>query len=97
MADRSPRLSCHNPSLRDEFAVANAMLEGGVVQLLPDFDVFDNAIQMAFLARHTLADCLYLAVAKRVDATVITADEPMQKRGVLAYNRIKLLPGTGKN
>jgi len=75
----------------------DAMLERGVVSLLPDSEVFEDAVQMAFLARHTLADCLYLAVAKRVDAAVITADEPMQKRGIRVYGRITLLPGTGKN
>ena len=43
-----------------------AMLQYRVVRLVPDAELFEDAVQMAFLAKHTLADCLYLAAAKRL-------------------------------
>jgi predicted nucleic acid-binding protein len=68
-----------------------AMLEHRVVRLVPDAGLFDAAVQMAFLARHTLADCLYLAIAKQLAAPVITADKPMRDRGARAYKNITFL------
>jgi predicted nucleic acid-binding protein len=70
-----------------------AMLQHRVVRLVPDAELFDDAVHMAFLAKHTLADCLYLAVAKGLGAPVITADKPMRDRGTRAYNNITLLGG----
>jgi predicted nucleic acid-binding protein len=71
-----------------------AMLEHRLVRLVPDAELFPEAVQMAFLARHTLADCLYLAMAKKFAVPVITADKPMQERGARAYENIVLLAGT---
>jgi predicted nucleic acid-binding protein len=70
-----------------------AMLQHRVVRLVPDAELFDDAVHMAFLAKHTLADCLYLAVAKGLGALVITADKPMRDRGTRAYKNITLLGG----
>lgn len=74
-----------------------AMLQHRVVRLVPDAELFDDAVQMAFLAKHTLADCLYLAVAKELDAPVITADKPMRDRGTRAYKNITFLGGAEKH
>jgi predicted nucleic acid-binding protein len=70
-----------------------AMLEHGVVRLVPDADLFPEAVQMAFLARHAISDCLYLATAKKLEVPVLTADKPMQERGSRAYPQITLLSG----
>ncbi len=74
-----------------------AMLEHRVVRLVPDAQLFDKAVQMAFLAKHTLADCLYLAVANEFGAPVITADKPMRDRGTRAYKNITFLGGAEKH
>lgn len=74
-----------------------AMLQHRVVRLVPDAELFDNAVQMAFLAKHTLTDCLYLAVAKELGAPVITADKPMRDRGARAYKNITFLGGDEKH
>jgi predicted nucleic acid-binding protein len=74
-----------------------AMLEYRVVRLVPDAELFADAVQMAFLAKHTLADCLYLAAAKRLAAPLITADGPMRERGARAYKNITLLGAAGKH
>ena len=70
-----------------------AMLEHRVVRLVPDAELFPEAVQMAFAARHTLADCLYLAMAKKLVLPVITADRPMHERGTRAGENIVLLEG----
>jgi predicted nucleic acid-binding protein len=74
-----------------------SMLMRRVLHLIPDAEIFDDAVEMAFLARHTLSDCLYLAVGKRLDAPIITADGPMRDRGLRAYGKIALLEGTERN
>jgi len=70
-----------------------AMLRNRVVRLVPDAELFEDAVQMAFLAKHTLSDCLYLAAAKQLAAPVITADVPMRDRGTRAYKNITFLGG----
>jgi predicted nucleic acid-binding protein len=75
----------------------DAMLQNRVVRLVPDAELFEEAVQMAFLAKHTLADCLYLAAAKQLAAPVITADVPMRDRGTRAYKNISFLGGTEKH
>lgn len=74
-----------------------SMLERRVVQLIPEPELFDDAVEMAFRARHTVTDCLYLAAAKRFDADVITADKPMRDRGPRVYKRITFLDGAETN
>jgi len=73
------------------------MLQRRIVELIPDAGVFEEAVQMAFQARHTLADCLYLAAAKRINAPLITADGPMRDRGTRAYGNISILGGVTSN
>ena len=68
-----------------------AMLERSVVHLFSDAELYDDAVQMAFLAKHALADCMYLEAARRLGAPVITADKPMRDRGLRAYKNIMLL------
>jgi predicted nucleic acid-binding protein len=68
-----------------------------VLRLIPEAEIFDDAVEMTFLARHALADCLYLAAAKRLAIPVITADKPMYERGMRAYGQIAFLAGAEPN
>jgi predicted nucleic acid-binding protein len=74
----------------------DAMLQNRVVRLVPDAELFEDAVQMALLAKHTLGDCLYLAAAKQVAVPVITADVAMRDRGTHAYKNITFLGGAEK-
>ncbi len=74
-----------------------AMLERRVVHLVSDAELYDEAVQMAFLAKHALADCMYLVAAKRLGAPVITADKPMRDRGSRAYKNITFLGDAEKH
>lgn len=74
-----------------------SLLFSRIVHLIADAELVEEAIQMAFLARHTLADCLYLTAAKRLNAPIITADGPMRDRGLRAYDKITFLEGAERN
>jgi predicted nucleic acid-binding protein len=82
---------------RASIAMWHKMLDEPVQQLIPDREIYATAIELAMRARHTVADCLYLAVAAESDADVITADEPMKKRGQLVHPKISLLEGCQHN
>lgn len=73
------------------------MLAIGTVTLVPDDELFDDAVRCAFIVKHDLPDCLYLALGKRLGASVITADPPFHKRGKQFYEHISLLEGSNAN
>ncbi|HVX09884.1 MAG TPA: type II toxin-antitoxin system VapC family toxin [Pirellulales bacterium] len=72
-------------------------LATGAVRLVPDVELYDDAVHCAFMIRHDLPDCLYLALGKRLGASIITADPPFQKRAKQFYERISLLEGRNAN
>ncbi len=67
------------------------MLRDGVVELRPDADLIEEAVRLAFEIRHTVPDCLYLALAMELDATVITTDVPLYTRGRKVHGAIQQL------
>ncbi len=82
---------------REAVEAWESMLRRRVIRLIPDSDFFAQAVELAFYARHTLSDCLYLAVAKQLEAQLVTADVPMHERGQRAYKRIALLATAKKH
>jgi predicted nucleic acid-binding protein len=71
--------------------VFERVLEGGLLQLISDEDIWELALKLAFQARHSFADCLYLAVGKSVGAPVVTSDKLMAQRGGKASVQTVLL------
>lgn len=72
-------------------------LHEGAVWLTPESDVLQDATEYSMKLPHTLQDCLYLAAAKRLDATLITADRPFHDRVKTFYKKISMLPGCERN
>jgi predicted nucleic acid-binding protein len=72
-------------------------LHAGAVTLIPESEILDEAVRLAMEIPHTLQDCLYLALAQRLDATLITADRPFHERAKASYKRISLLAGCEGN
>jgi predicted nucleic acid-binding protein len=70
-----------------------SQLEANVVSLIPDDDVFESAMLLSIEIKHALQDCLYLAVARKYDVPLITADRPFFERAVLLDERVTLLAG----
>ncbi len=72
-------------------------LQAGAISLIPESDLLDDAVRLAMKIRHTLQDCLYLAAAKRLDAQLVTADEPFYTRAKPSFERISFLSGCERN
>lgn len=72
-------------------------LATGTVRLVPDEELYSDAVHCAFTVKHDLPDCLYIALGKRLGASIITADPPFQKRGKKFYEKISLLEGSNPN
>jgi len=65
--------------------------------LTPDRDLLVEAVDLAIDLKHALQDCLYLAVARRFDVPLITADRSFRDRAFPFDNRVALLHGCEGN
>jgi predicted nucleic acid-binding protein len=78
-----------------EAATATALwiesLLRGEVHLIPEDDELPRALQLALELNHPLQDCLYLALAERLDAPLITADEKFANKAQGVYPRVRRL------
>lgn len=66
-------------------------LSDGVITLMPDEADMRGAWKIAVGLKHPLQDCLYLALAERVGARLITADEKFAAKAGQRYSSIRLL------
>lgn len=82
---------------RTAFQAWEHTLAIGTIRLIPDDELYDDAAHCAFTVKHDLPDCLYIALGKRLGASIITADPPFHKRGKRFYERISLLEGSNPN
>jgi predicted nucleic acid-binding protein len=72
-------------------------LNKGLFMLMPDRDLLPEAIALSTKLKHAVQDCLYLAVAIRAFAPLVTADRAFQERALPLYKKISLLKGCEKN
>jgi predicted nucleic acid-binding protein len=72
-------------------------LDKGLFTLTPDRDLLPEAIALATKLKHPLQDCLYLAVAIRAAAPLITADRRFHERARPLYKKTTLLAGCEGN
>jgi predicted nucleic acid-binding protein len=72
-------------------------LGAGAVTLIPEADLLDDALSLALEIKHNLQDCLYLAAARRLDASLITADKKFRYRASSLDKRVSLLAGCERN
>src|SRR5258707_10397947 len=66
-------------------------LHKGLFTLTPDRDLLPEAIALSTKLKHPLPDCLYLAVAIRYDAPLVTADRTFHERVRPLYKKVSLL------
>ncbi len=74
-----------------------AELNKGLFTLTPDGNLLPEAIALSTKLKHPLADCLYLAVAIRFHAPLITADRTFHERAHPLYKKISMLPSCKNN
>jgi predicted nucleic acid-binding protein len=72
-------------------------LDRGLFTLTPDRELLPEAIALATKIKHALQDCLYLAVAIRFHAPLVTADRTFHERARPLYKQITLLKGCESN
>jgi len=63
----------------------------GALDLLPEGQDLHGALNMSLELRHPLPDCIYLALAERFNATLITADSKFVAKAHGRYPRVQLL------
>src|SRR5262249_25138187 len=74
-----------------------AELDKGLFTLTPDRELLPEAVALSTTLKHALHDCLYLAVAIRAHAPLVTADRPFYERARRLYKQMSLLKGCESN
>ena len=77
----------------DAVALWLELLGRGVVTLAGDEVDLTEAVALALELDHPLQDCLYLALAQRLKATFITADQKLAAKGSASHPKTRLLSG----
>jgi len=72
-------------------------LDKGLFTLTSDRDLLPEAIALSTKLKHPIQDCLYLAVAIRSHAPLVTADRTFQDRARKLYKQVSLLKGCESN
>jgi predicted nucleic acid-binding protein len=54
-------------------------LEQGIISLSPSSAYFEQGTALALKHTHPMADCLYLAMAKQMNAVLVTADQGLSR------------------
>jgi predicted nucleic acid-binding protein len=70
------------------------MLGQGLVTLLPTEEDDQAAIDLALQLKHPFQDCLYLALAQRLQAPLVTADPKFLGRAAKLYPQVRSLFGS---
>jgi predicted nucleic acid-binding protein len=69
------------------------LLDTAVLILTPEAELLQQAVNLSIEIKHTLPDCLYLALAQKEKAHLVTADKPLFERASRFYKNISLLRG----
>ena len=73
-------------------ALWSGFLQSGVLSLVKEDDqILSVAVELALSIPHPLQDCLYLALAQREQAPLVTADRKFWSRANPLYQPLRLL------
>jgi predicted nucleic acid-binding protein len=70
-----------------------SIVRGGEIELFAEDDDLHRALNLSLELNHPLQDCIYLALAERLDAPLITADEKFAAKARSRYSRVRTLAG----
>jgi predicted nucleic acid-binding protein len=65
----------------------------GDIALFTEDDDLRRALKLSLELSHPLQDCIYLALAERLDAPLITADKKFASKARGRYSRVRMLAG----
>lgn len=66
-------------------------LQSELIVLEPSANYIEAAVDLALDLKHHLMDCLYLAIAVRQSAPLLTADVIFARRSAAAYGEVRSL------
>jgi len=69
----------------------------GDIDLFAEDDDLHRALKLSLELDHPLQDCIYLALAERLDAPLITADEKFAAKARSRYSRVRTLAGARRS
>jgi hypothetical protein len=72
------------------------MIDEGLITLLPSGPDEPQAIALALQLKHPYQDCLYLALAERLQAPLVTADPKFIERTAGIYPAVRPLVAAPK-
>ena len=72
------------------------MIDGGLIALLPSEPDYPEAVALALRLKHPFQDCLYLALAERLRAPLVTADPKFIERTAGIYPTVRPLVAAPK-
>jgi predicted nucleic acid-binding protein len=81
-------------AVKDAETAADLWLQSivdGAIALVPEEAYLPRAVGLAIVLNHPLQDCLYLALAERLDAPLVTADEKFAAKVRPSHPRVRLL------
>jgi len=76
---------------RAALAGLDQIIDRSLLQVMPNEDLWETAVGLAFKIKHPPADCLYLALGKAVNAPLVTTDEPLARRASKSGTKAVLL------
>jgi predicted nucleic acid-binding protein len=83
--------------IRPHCAAWPRMLDERIIELSPDEQDYPKAFELAFELKHPFQDCLYLSLALRLDAPLVTADRRFYETASPTYRNVRpLVPETAK-
>jgi len=93
MAAIARKTRFHEITPADALASADlwSAILNGDISLIPEDADLPRALALSIELDHPLEDCVYLALAERLDAPLVTADERFVARAHRRYPRVGLL------
>ncbi|MCI0459641.1 MAG: type II toxin-antitoxin system VapC family toxin [Gemmataceae bacterium] len=82
------------PQIREHCANWPRMLAQGIVTLTPAEHDYPEAVALALQLKHPMQDCLYLALAQRLQAPLVTADPKFIEKVASIYPAVRPLTPT---
>jgi len=83
--------------VRRSLDIWDGLLRDDVVKVIGFEELLEKAVAISMANKHPLADCLYIAAAVRLGASLITADAKLHERGQRACRDVALLAGFYRN
>jgi predicted nucleic acid-binding protein len=82
----------HEDLVGRSLASFDRLTVSGALEIHPNEPLRDRAVEMSLRHRHPLQDCLYLALAERLECPLVTADRRFAERVRESHPFVRALP-----